>query len=297
MFKNTTLYRIASGLPLDLVDALSQHAFAECGAIQQKSVGFVPPRGHSYGDLVEVIDGQRIMAVMIQTKAVPTDAIRQRVDAAVAQINEQTGRKPGKKERRELIDDAHQALMPQAFPRTARIFVWVDPLASRLVVDSTSKARLDDVTSLLVSTFDGLTLQALCTDTAPTAAMAHWLVNKEGPSGFSIDRECELKACDESKAVVRYGRHALDIDEVAQHITQGKMPTKLALTWRDRVSFVLTDGLQLKKLTFLDSVFEGAASSPADGQEDHFDADVAIATGELRKLIPDLIDVLGGAAT
>jgi len=56
------------------------------------------------------------------------------------------------------------------------------------------------------------------------------------------------------------------------------------------VSFVLTEGLQLKKLAFLDVVFEGASSDKDDG----FDADAAIATGELSKLLPDLIDALGG---
>ena len=104
-----------------------------------------------------------------------------------------------------------------------------------------------------------------------------------------MDRECELKSADEAKAVVRYARHPLDIDEVRAHIEAGKLPTKLALTWDDRVSFVLTEGLQLKKVAFLDTVFEGQTQD--DGG---FDADVAIATGELSQLIPDLIAALGG---
>jgi recombination associated protein RdgC len=61
------------------------------------------------------------------------------------------------------------------------------------------------------------------------------------------------------------------------------------MTWNDRVSFVLTDSLQLKKLDFLDGVFAGR---PAD--DEGFDADAAIATGELRQLIPDLVEALGG---
>ncbi|MDX4958199.1 recombination-associated protein RdgC, partial [Delftia acidovorans] len=61
-----------------------------------------------------------------------------------------------------------------------------------------------------------------------------------------------------------------------------------AMTWDDRVSFVLTQGLQLRKVAMLDVVTE---SKDGDGG---FDADVAIATGELSKLIPDLIDALGG---
>ena len=32
----------------------------------------------------------------------------------------------------------------------------------------------------------------------------------------------------------------------------------------------------------------------ATGKDDGFDADVAIATGELRKLLPDLLEALGG---
>lgn len=55
-------------------------------------------------------------------------------------------------------------------------------------------------------------------------------------------------------------------------------------------AFVMTDALIIKKLAFLDVVFE---SSNKDGA-DAFDADVAITTGELSKLIPDLIDALGG---
>ena len=66
------------------------------------------------------------------------------------------------------------------------------------------------------------------------------------PAGFTVDRECELKAPDESKAVVRYSRHALDIEEVQQHIGTGKVPTRLAMTWEGRVSFVLTEALQIK---------------------------------------------------
>ncbi|MEG0975128.1 MAG: recombination-associated protein RdgC, partial [Comamonas sp.] len=84
-------------------------------------------------------------------------------------------------------------------------------------------------------------------------------------------------------------RHPLDIDEIREHIDQGKLPTKLAMTWDDRVSFVLTEGLQLKKMAFLDVVMEG--QSQEDGG---FDADVAIATGEFSQLIPELIEALGG---
>jgi recombination associated protein RdgC len=52
---------------------------------------------------------------------------------------------------------------------------------------------------------------------------------------------------------------------------------------------VLTDGLQARRLAFLDGVFDGVAE-----QDRGFDADAAIVTGELRRLLPDLLEALGG---
>ena len=119
--------------------------------------------------------------------------------------------------------------------------------------------------------------------------MAHRLMTQEPPAGFTPDRETELKASDESKVVVRYARHPMDIDEVRQHIEHGKLPTKLAMPWDDSVSFVLAEGLQIKRIALLDAVMDGQSQDDGD-----FDTDVTIATGELSRLISDLIEALGG---
>jgi recombination associated protein RdgC len=61
-------------------------------------------------------------------------------------------------------------------------------------------------------------------------------------------------------------------------------------TWQGRVSFVLTEALQLKKIIFQEPV-------QSEGQDEGgLDADTAIATGELGKLIRDLAAALGGDA-
>lgn len=294
MFKNLIAYRISPLWPADLAaieEALAKSPFIECGATQEKSAGWVPPRGEAHGALVESIGGQWIARLMTETKSVPGSVLARKVAEKAARIEQETGRKPGHKESKELKDEALLDLLPMAFTKQASTWVWIDPTARLLVLDTSSQGRADEVVSLLVDSLPGLLVSLLNMNTSPQAAMAHWLATQEPPAGFSIDRECELKSADESKSVVRYGRHPLDIAEVQQHIQQGKLPTKLALTWDDRVSFVLTEGLQIKKLAFLDSVFEGTKAD-----EGGFDTDVAIATGELVKLIPDLIEALGGEA-
>ena len=272
-------------------EALSSVPFTECGATQPRSLGWVSPRGEAHGALVEAIDGQWLLQLKVESKLVPGAVVKRQVEALAAQIEKTTGRKPGKKEQRELKDQALLDLLPMAFTKQASVKVWIAPASRLLVIDAGSSSRADETLTALTQVLPGLSAQLVNTAVSPEAAMADWLVSGEPPTPFTIDRDCELKAADGEKPVVRYARHALDLPEIREHIAAGKRPTRLALTWNDRVSFVLTDGLQLKKISFLDGVFEGRGAS--DGAEG-FDANAAIATGELAPLIGELIDALGG---
>lgn len=293
MFKNVIMYRVGPGWSASVTqmeEGLDAARFVPCGASQEKSIGWVEPRGEAHGPLVESVGGQLILKLKIETRALPSSVVNRKAEERVAHIEATTGRKPGKKETREIKDDIKLELLPMAFSKESSVSVWLDPQARLLVIDAGSQARADEVVTMLVKSLPGLAVALIDTKVSPTAAMSEWLITQEPPAGFTVDRECELKAADESKAVVRYTRHPLDTEEVKQYVESGKLPTRLALTWDSRVSFVLTEGLQLKKLAFLDVVFEGAST----GKDDGFDADTTIATGELRKLLPDLLEALGG---
>ena len=287
------VYRIGEGWSPSLEQmeqALDAERFVPCGASQEKAIGWVEPRGEAYGPLVEAVSGQRMLKLKIETRGVPGTVVTRKAKERFAQIEATEGRKPGKKEMREIKEDVKMSLMPMAFSKESSVWVWIDPVSHFLVLDAGSQAKADEVVTLLIKSFAGLVLTLINTDMSPQSAMASWLISQEPPAAFSVDRECELKAGDESKSVVRYVRHPLDTDEVKLHVGAGKLPTRLAMTWEGRVSFSLTEGMQLKKVTFLDTVLEANATEKDEG----FDADVAIATGELRKLLPDLLEALGG---
>ena len=291
MFSNLIIYRIGALFDADLSaieQALAKTPFTPCGPTQEHSAGWVPPRGEEHGALVESIGGQWIAKWFTESKAVPAGVLARKLKEMAAHIEQTEGRKPGRMELKELREEINLAMLPMAFAKQAAMWAWIDPQARLLVLDASSQGKADEVVTALVSALPGLTVSLIDTQTSPQAAMAHWLREQEPPAGFSIDRECELKSADESKAVVRYARHPLDIEEIREHIDQGKLPTKLAMTWDDRVSFVLTEGLQLKKVELLDVVME------VRQQGDGFDVDVAIVTGELSQLILDLIEALGG---
>jgi recombination associated protein RdgC len=292
VFKNLILYRIAREWQVELTaleEALAKTPFTACGATQEQSGGWTPPRGQEHGLLAESVGGQWIARYMTEARLLPGAVLARKVREQAERIERETGRKPGKKEKRDLREQARQELLPMAFTRQSGTWVWIDPRAHLLALDAGAQGRADEIVTALAKALPGLSLALLDTQTSPQTAMARWLSEQQPPAGFSIDRECELKAADESKSAVRYARHPLDIEEVQAHIQAGKLPTRLAMTWDERVSFVLTEGLQLKKVTFLETVFDGQTR-----EDSGFDADVAIATGELERLIPELIEALDG---
>ena len=297
MFKNVMVYRIGEGFAPTLAEvqaALEPAQFVECGASQEKSVGWIPPRGEAYGPLVESVGGQWIVKLMIESKAVPGNVVRRRADERIAEIEAATGRKPGKKEKRDIMDDVLMSLLPQAFARQSTVVVWMDLDNRRLVLNSGSQGKADEVISALMNVLGGLSVSLIQTVTSPQAAMTQWLLapsEDEWPADLTVERETVLKSTGEDAASVRFTRHHLANDDVRKHVLEGKLPTQLALSWDGRVAFVLTETLQLKKVQFLDGVMD---ESGTDKNEDRFDGDVALSTGLLGPLLDSLIEALGG---
>jgi recombination associated protein RdgC len=78
-----------------------------------------------------------------------------------------------------------------------------------------------------------------------------------------------------------------------RHIEAGKQCMRLAMTWDDRVSFVLTPSLTVKRVTPLDVIKE-AADPTAQNDDERFESDVTLMTGELGRMLTDLVEALGG---
>jgi recombination associated protein RdgC len=299
MFKNALVYRIEHWAPpaAGVIEAaLQAAAFIECGPSQPESSGWVPPRGEAHGALLESVAGQWVFKLCTETKAVPGSVVKTQVQGRLDQIEKDTGRRPRGKIVKELQEEVVHALLPRAFPKRAETVLWIDTQAQWLWVGAASAKRADAAVKALLAALasqgEGCRLALVQTALSPATAMATWLRDKQSPAGFSIDRDCELKQPDSEKAAVRYARHTLEIDEVGEHIRQGKLPTQLALSWAGRVAFVLAETLALKKIKLLDVVLEGSSSATRD--EGGFDADLALFTGELRLLLPDLLAALGG---
>jgi recombination associated protein RdgC len=296
-FRNLQIFRLTPTWEFSseqLTEALQRGLFQGCGATDRMARGWVPPRGND-GELVFAVGRQQLIALGVEQKLLPSSVVRQYADAKLKQIEVAQGYKPGRKQAQEVREQVELELLPRAFVKRGATLIWIDPVNRWLLVDSSSSARADEVIEQLKVSLGELPLTLLKTQLAPGTAMTQWLAAGEAMGSFSIDRDCELQASAEERAAVRYVRHSLDSDEVRSHIANGKTAKRLALTWNDRISFVLTEQLQIKRLAFLDILKEDAERQ-SENADDLFAANFTLMSGELAQLLTHLVEALGGEA-
>ena len=129
---------------------------------------------------------------------------------------------------------------------------------------------------------------------APQMLMTDWLAGNSLARDFTLDEECELRDEDEEGGIVRMRRQDLAAGEVRAHLAAGKQVRRLAMTYADRISFVLDSSMDIKRLKFLDIVSEQAENEELTSFAEVFDSDFAIMTAELGRFLPRLFELLGG---
>ena len=295
MFKNLQLYRLPAPWAITaaaLQQQFASQAFTPAASNEQLRQGWEPPR--EGGDLVHVVAGQFLLQLKTEKKVMPAAAINAVAKARAAELEEQQGFPPGKKAMKELKERAADEMLPRAFTVPSATRVWIDPKNGWLVVDAAAASKADDVIKLLLKVVDRMPLESPRVQRSPVAMMTAWLGADEAPHNFTIDQDTELRATGAGQAKVRFVKHSLDPEDVGRHIAAGKQCTRLAMTWSSRISFVLTESLAIKSIKALDILKEGQAY-PANDVE-RFDNDFTLMTGELAKLLADLVEALGGEA-
>ncbi|MDX9717206.1 MAG: recombination-associated protein RdgC [Thauera sp.] len=294
-FKSLQVYRLPASwdIGLERLEAqLAKKPFHPCGSLDMESRGWLSPLGNEV--LVHAVGGQWLVCLGFEHRLLPSAVVKQEADERAGELAEQQGYKLGRKQLKELREQITQELLPRAFTRLQRMYAWIDPVNGWLVVDAASQSKAEDMLEQLRHTLDSFPLTLLRTALSPMSAMAGWLAGGEAPARFTIDQDCELRSVSEEKAAVRYVRHTLEGDEVKGHLEAGKLPTRLALTFDDRVSFVLTERLEMRRLSFLDVVRDEIGEGEHEDAQALFDAEFALMTGELGRLLPAVVDALGG---
>lgn len=295
-FKQLTFYRsIQENAPLSaekLSEALANRPFHPVSGLEWSSAGWVVPAPQS-DELVFAKQDCLLVSLKREEKVLPASVVRDFVDAKVAEIEDKEVRRVGRKEKQAIKEQVTDDLLPRAFTRSGRTSAYLDNQRGWLMVDTGTASRAETLISEIREGVAGFPAKLPKTKLSPATAMTSWLADGAVGYGFELDSDCELKAPGEEGAVVRVTRMDLTCDEVKQHIATGKQATRVGLVWNERVRFMLTETLQLKRIQFLD-VLQEEASQAGDDAPALFEATFTLMQGELGALVNDLIEALGG---
>jgi len=292
-FKNLKLYRLSPQWQCTaelLQTALEKQPFHPASRQEMVSLGWVEPQEGR--GLVHAQDGQFLICLRVEKKLLPTTVINQVARARAREIEEQQGYKPGRKQLKDIKEQVAEELLPKAFALYHDTRVWIDAHHHWLGIDAAAAAKCDEALGMLAKVLDPFPVLPLHVALSPAAAMTDWVVADEAPPNFSIDQDAELRSTSESRAAVRYVRQTLDVEEVRRHVQAGKQCTRLALTFNDHISFVLTEGLDIKRIAPLDILNEDRVSTHDEAEQ--FDSDMVLMTRELGLLRDALVEALGG---
>jgi recombination associated protein RdgC len=293
-FKNAVIYRVPNDWVAngdDLEQKLSLQPLQPCGGFQMESQGWTFP--HEDGVFLYQQMGHYLINFGVEQKLLPSTVIRQHTKDRVAEIEKQIGHPLGRKQMRDLRDQVTTELLPRALSKRASMAAWIDVKNKFLVVDTGADKKSESLMEALRRADDTMQAKRIDTEMSPGSVMSQWLLSGDAPGVFTIDQDLELCSLDASRATVRYVRHSLEGKEIKDHILAGKKTLQLGLTWNDRISFILTDQLQIKRISFL-NILKRESDAEIENYLEQFEMDFVLMTGELSLMIADLVSVLGG---
>jgi len=286
-FRNLFLFRFdpkALGMTASsLGDCLLEKRLRDVGAIELCTTGFVSPYGRGSDELVQATGDFALVALGTQERLLPSDVVAEELSSRVEAMAEKTGKKPGGRERKRIKEEIITDLLPRAFVRESRLLAYFDLARGWLVVNTASRKAAESVVMAVRDALGSFPCVPMAPEESPRILMTDWLARGQLPAGLILGDECELRDPVEAGAIVRCKHQELETDEVREHLKSGKQVYRTALTFNDRISFVLSEDLVVRALRFLDVVQDELGT--AESQVAEFDAIFALQTLELRELL------------
>ncbi|WP_288352868.1 recombination-associated protein RdgC [uncultured Marinobacter sp.] len=297
-FRNARVFRFTKPFEITaeaLEEKLQEDAFKPCGPQETSRQGWVSPMGKHSDLLVHSAGGYHLIALRKEEKLLPASVIKELVDEKAEMIEAEQHRKVRRKEKDELKEEVTLEMLPRAFSKNRRCYAYLAPADGVLVVDAGSSKQAEDLASTLRKSLGSLPVRPPAVEQAPAFTFTGWLNESiDLPASIELGNECELKDTSEDGGVVRCKGLDLQGDEIRSHLDAGMQVTKLSVTWDDSLSFVLDEELGIRRLKFGDTLQEKLDDVDADDAAARFDAAFSLMTLELARLIPGLLEALGG---
>lgn len=270
----------------DLNEALGRSSYIPCEKHESARFGFVSPFGAQNEEMYHKSSNQLLLCAKKEIRPVPAGAVNEELAKKNAKHEEANGSPLSGKEKQALKEDIIHQLQPQAFSRYEMYWAILDLERNRLMVAVSTASKAEDFNALLRSVLGSLPVKPWAPDTTDLRRrMTQWVLNC--PNKFELGSEAKLLSPAEDDGVLTTRKQSLDSEELLTAIENGKVCVELGLSLTEKVSFVLTEKMQVKKLRPESETLE--EYSFIDGSEaEKLDSDFAMWSLTLRELFDEL---------
>lgn len=276
-----------------LVEALNSYEFSPIASVEQESKGWVSPQGDEGAPLVHAANGFLLMCLRIEEKIVPAAVVREQLDERITDIENKEGRKVYKKEKDRLKDDVFHSLLSRAFTKSTRVYGYVDPIDGWLFVDAASSKKAELFTTELRRSLGSLKITLPKVVDIPMM-MTSWVMKQKLPAEFAILDNFVIEDA-KSGGMIRCQRQDIFSKDIQSLFDQNREVVQMALSWVDKLSFVLKQDFSVKSVKFLQDVKAEASEVFTESNAQRFDADFVIMTETLRAFWRCLYGAFGNA--
>jgi len=291
MFKNAKIYRLQAPFELDQIalhERLGERRFRGCGPVETASMGWTAPLGPKAEMLVHAVGGVYLVAMRRQERLLPGSVVSEAVADRVADIEQSEMREVGRRERSQLREDLLVEMLPRAFTRSRLVRAYIDAGEGWVVVDAASDKAAEEVIALLRESLGSFPVKPLAPGVAPSDRLSSWILSGQVADGMVLEDSCVLQDAEDARSTVRCRGQDLSAPEVRNHLDSGKRATSVGVLWQERLSFLLSEDLTLKRLRFSDDAVEEIDTGEADDEGAVLDAELALLSLELRALLSRL---------
>lgn len=294
MFRNLRFFRITSPWPdseQTLSELLAENTFSPCGSFSEKSGGWEALGNHEDDLLCRRLNGADLFQLRTQTRVLPVAAIKEALDDRVVEFRARMDIEPTRVELRRLREETRDKLLPKSLVKSERSRGCYIHSESLLVVDAGTDSKAEWFLDQLRPCFDEFGYIAMTFNTAP-ADLIRRIFMGDAPLGFSLGRECRMQDEMDSNSKVSWSDLELSDPTIRQHVNEGMKLTHLGIGFDEVMTCVMNDEAAFSKLKFI----AGEATDITDDEDPmaRLDADFALLTGAIRRLIEDLKKTLGG---
>lgn len=293
-FKSLSVYRLSPDFTFDrdaMTAALEAAVLKPIGPLEPVRKGFVSPFGGESEQLLHESAQCVLIELGSRERVLPSSVVKEAMEQKFKKIRAKSGKNPGKKQREQIKDEVLMDLLPKAFVKPARQAAYLDFENRMLFIDSGSDKACETVIQQLREGFGSFIAEPVQTEESVAAVMSAWLSKGECEGPFQLGDECELKDPVDTSCAIKAKRHDLSVDEIKDHVRNGKKVTQLGLIFDNRLTLVLDEKFKLRKLKFLDIILDEIKDGAGEDAAQELDTRFTLMALEFRRLLGSLDEV------